>query len=202
MIHLNPQWLILLNAAAETGRFRFQVPDLPMFSLELQTFVQMFPPFLSFVILVLVFKRFLYVPVKNILQKRADIIEADIQNAAENKASAEELRLEYEQKIKNIELERSAILEEARKEATVRLNQILGEAKEEAQITRDRAKRDIIAEQERVKAGIHQAIIDIATDMAAKLVTANIDKANHARLFEEAMEELETTAFRADFLRN
>jgi len=142
------------------------------------------------------------VPVKNILQKRADIIEADIQNAAENKASAEELRLEYEQKIKNIELERSAILEEARKEATVRLNQILGEAKEEAQITRDRAKRDIIAEQERVKAGIHQAIIDIATDMAAKLVTANIDKANHARLFEEAMEELETTAFRADFLRN
>ena len=199
---MNPQWLILLNAAAETGRFRFQVPDLPMFSLELQTFVQMFPPFLSFVILVLVFKRFLYVPVKNILQKRADIIEADIQNAAENKASAEELRLEYEQKIKNIELERSAILEEARKEATVRLNQILGEAKEEAQITRDRAKRDIIAEQERVKAGIHQAIIDIATDMAAKLVTANIDKANHARLFEEAMEELETTAFRADFLRN
>ena len=189
---MNPEWLILLYSA-EPAEPMFR----PMFSLELATFVSMIPPLLSFLILVFIFKRFLYLPVKKILQKRADLIEADILNAAESKASAEELKQEYEQKIRDIELERTVILDEARKEATARLNQILGEAKAEAQITRDRAKRDIVAEQERVKAEVHQAIIDIATDMAAKLVTASIDKSNHDRLFSEALDELETTAFRA-----
>ena len=190
---MNPQWLILFSTAEETGRLL----NLPMFSLELQTFIQMIPPFLSFIILVFVFKRFLYKPVKNILQKRADNIAADIKSAADNKASAEELRALYEQKVRDIELERSAILEEARKEATARVNHILGEANAEAQITRDRAKRDIITERERVKAEVHQAIIDISTEMAAKLVAATIDQRNHDRLFAEAMDELETTAFRA-----
>ena len=190
MIHLNHLWFVLLNTA-EPRRF------LPMFDLVQQTFIQMGPYLVSFGVLVFFFVRFLYKPVKDILQKRADSIESDIQEAIANKASAEELRTLYEQKIKDIETERNVILEEARKEATARLNQILGEAKTEAQITRDRAKRDIAAEQERVKAEIHQAIIDISTDMAAKLVSATIDKNAHDRLFAEAMDELEATAFRA-----
>ena len=168
-----------------------------MFSLVAQTFIQMGPYLLSFGVLVFFFVKFLYRPVKGLLQKRAERIEADINEATVNKASAEELKALYEQKLRDIETERNAILEEARKEATARLNQILGKAKTEAQITRDRAKRDIAAEQERVKAEIHQAIIDISTDMAAKLVSATIDKNAHDRLFSEAMDELEATAFRA-----
>jgi len=180
---------ILLNAA-ETRN------TLPMFDLVSQTFIQMGPYLISFGVLVFFFVKFLYKPVKDVLQKRAERIESDIHEATKNKAAAEELKTMYEQKIRDIEVERGAILEEARKEATARLNQILGEAKTEAQITRDRAKRDIAAEQERVKAEIHQAIIDISTDMAAKLVAATIDKNAHDRLFAQAMDELEATAFR------
>jgi len=190
MILLNHLWFVLLNAA-EPHRF------LPMFDLVPQTFIQMGPYLVSFGVLVFFFVKFLYKPVKGILQKRAESIESDIQEAIANKASSAELKTLYEQKIKDIETERNIILEEARKEATARLNQILGEAKTEAQITRDRAKRDIAAEQERVKAEIHQAIIDISTDMAAKLVSTTIDKNAHDRLFAEAMDELEATAFRA-----
>lgn len=187
---LSPQWLILLNAAEPTE-------SLPMFDLALQTFIQMIPNLVSFGLLAFIFAKFLYKPVKNILQKRADSIAADIRDAAESKASAAELQVMYEQKLRNIEVERNTILDEARKEATARLNQILGEAKTEAQITRDRAKRDISAEQERVKAEIHQAIIDISTNMAAKLVSAAIDQRTQDQLFAEAMDELEATAFRS-----
>ena len=188
MILLNHLWSVLLNAEPRN--------TLPMFDLVPQTFIQMGPYLISFGVLVFFFVWYLYKPVKEVLRKRAERIESDIQEATENKASAEELKTLYEQKIRDIEVERGAILEEARKEATARLNQILGDAKTEAQITRDRAKRDIAAEQERVKAEIHQAIIDISTDMAAKLVAATIDKNAHDRLFAEAMNELEATAFR------
>lgn len=170
--------------------------SLPMFDLAVQTFIQSVPYLISFAVLVFFFTYFLHKPVKEILKKRADRIEADIQNAIDNKTDAEELKTLYEQKLKDIELERSAILDEARKEATTRLDQILSEAKTEAQITRDRAKRDIAAEQERVKAEVHQVIIDISTAMAAKLVSATIDKQAHDRLFSEAMDELEAAMLR------
>ena len=168
-----------------------------MFSLDLQTFLQMILPLVSFAILVFIFKRFLYIPVKNILQKRAEKIETDILTAEENAKKAEDLRLMYETKLKEIEVERAAILEEARKDAAVRVDAILGNAKEEATATKDRAKRDIETEIGRVKAEMHRAIVDISTDIAAKLVTATIDKENHDRLFSEAMDELEATAFKA-----
>jgi len=170
---------------------------LPMFDLALETFTQMIPHIVSFIVLAFVFTKLLYKPVKNILQARAEKIEADINEAELNKASAAEMKSLYDQKLKDIEAERAAILEEARKEASDRLNKILGEAKTEAQDVRDRAHRDIATEKERVKSEIHQAIIDISTDMAAKLVAAVIDQQTQDRLFSEAMDELETTVFRS-----
>jgi len=188
MILLNPLRFILFVSTETT--------HLPMFDLVAQTFIQMGPYLISFGVLVFFFAKFLYKPVKDILRTRAETIEADIKDAAENKASAEELKTLYDQKLRDIEIERNAILDDARKEATVRLNQILGEAKTEAQITRERAKRDIATEQERVKTEIYQAIVDISTDMAAKLVSASIDQQTQDKLFAEAMDELEATAFR------
>lgn len=170
--------------------------SLPIFTLELQTFLQMIPNFLSFVILVIVFVKYLYKPVKKILQARADRIENDLLTAAQSRSSAESLKAEYEQKLLAIDTERVMIMEDARKEASDRLNQILGEAKQDAQDLRDRARRDIVSEQERVKAQIHSAIVDISTDMASKLVAATIDARDHERLFADAMDELEATAFR------
>jgi len=188
MVYLNPQFLFL-GAAEEQG-------FLEMFSLDAQTFIQMVPHLISFIVLVLAFTYFLYKPVKRILQARADRIAEDVSTAEANKLAASELREEYEQRLRDIEAERTAILEEARADAAKRLNTILGHAKTEADEIRDKAKRDIVAEQERVKQEVHQAIIDIATDMAEKLVSATINKQDHDRLFNESLTELENTAFR------
>lgn len=189
MILLNPQWLIFLYADATRSW--------AIFTLELQTFLQMIPNFFSFILLAFVFKRFLYRPVKNILKERAARVEADMINAQADRATAAELKAVYEQKVYDIEQERNEILENARKEAMERVSKILGDAKEDASITRDRARRDIVAEQERVKEEMHRAIIDISTDMAAKLVAATISQSDHDRLFAKAMEELESTTFKS-----
>jgi len=170
---------------------------LPLFGLNLQTFVGMLPNIVSFAILAFVFQRFLYKPIRKILQTRAERIAAEIEAAAADKEEAARLKATYEQKITEVDAERNAILEEARKEAVFRRDQMLEDAKADAAIIRERAQRDIAAELERVKTDVHHAIIDISTDMASKLVTATIDKSNHDRLFDEAMAELESTAFRA-----
>ena len=187
---MSPQLLFLGTVDAGSRGF------FDMFSLNLQTFIQMIPALISFIVLALAFTYFLYKPVRRLLQTRADRIADDIANAEADKATASELKAMYELKIKDIEAERAAILEEARLEANKRLSMILGDAKTEAGEIRERARRDITAERERVKAEVHQAIIDISTDMAAKLVSATIDKRDHDRLFAEALDDLDATAFR------
>ena len=182
---MNSQFIFLLESQTRS-----------LFSLDAQTFIDAGPNLLNFALLVVIMTYLLYKPVKRVLQSRADRVENDIKTAADNKASAEALKTQYEQKVRDIEIERGTVLDETRKQANSRRDQILEEAKAEAQELKDRAARDIAAERERVKAEVHQAIIDISADMAAKLVAVNIDKNAHDKLFAEAMTELEATAFK------
>jgi len=192
MVQLNPQLLFLLN---NVYIYRYR----PLIDMDPQMFTDMVPNLLNFIVTAAFITYLLYKPVKRILQARADRVEAEIKDAALNKASAEELKAQYEQKVRDIETERASILDEARKQANDKRAQILDEAKAEAQDVKDRASKDIAVEREQIKGAVHQAIIDISTDMAAKLISATIDKNAHDRLFSEAMAELEaTTAFRMD----
>jgi F-type H+-transporting ATPase subunit b len=189
MIQLNPQFVFALNG----------IPDrMPLIGMDLQTVIGMIPNLLNFIALAVLLTWLLYKPVKKVLQARADRVEGDMKDAALSKASAEELKTMYEQKVRDIEVERAAILDEARKLASANRDKILEAAKTEAHDVKERANRDIATEREQIKGAVHQAIIDISADMAAKLVSATIDKTAHDKLFSEAMTELEATAFRND----
>lgn len=161
-------------------------------------FIDMIPNLFNFLAIAVLLTFLLYKPVKKILQARADRVAGELADAAESKASAAELKAQYEQKVKDIELERATILDEARKEASDRRTQMLDDAKHEVQELKNRAARDIATEKEQVKNTVYQAIVDISTDMAARLISATVDKTAHDRLFSEAMDELEATAFRQD----
>jgi len=188
MIQLNLGWLFLLNADSR-----------PMFGLELQTFIDMIPLLVNFTIFALVMSWLLYKPVKKILQERANRVEGDLNDAALSKASASELKAMYEQKVRDIEVERDSILSEARKQAGERRTQILEDAKQEAQGVKEKAAKDIASEREQIKSAVVEAIVDISADMAERLISTSLDKNAHEKLFAEAMAELEaTTAFKTE----
>jgi len=171
----------------------------PLIDMDAQMFIDMLPNLINFVLTAALLTYLLYKPVRRVLQARADRIEGEMKDAAQSKASADELKTQYEQKVRDIESERSAILDEARKTANEKREQIMESAKADALREKEKAARDIAAELEQTKASVHQAIIDISTDMAAKLISATIDKTAHDRLFSEAMTELEaTTAFNTE----
>jgi len=187
---LNPQFLFFL----ESG-FRYR----PLLDMDLQMFIGMLPNLFNFIATAVLLTWLLYKPVRKILQARADRVEGEMKDAAMNKATAEELKTQYEQKVRDIEKERNEILDEARKLANEKRDKIVEAAKAEAQDVKDRASRDVAAELEQIKGTVHQAIIDISTDMAAKLIAAAIDKSAHEKLFSEALSELEAThAFRTE----
>jgi len=187
---MHPAWLIFLGEATYRTA--------PMFSLDADTFIAMIPNWLNLAVLALCLTYLLYKPVQKVLAARAERIKTNLDDAELSKLSANELKTLYEQKVKEIDSERASVLEEARKAAKDRQQKIVEEAKAEAAEIKDKAQRDIATEKDRIKDTVYAAIVDISTDMAAKLISANIDKSAHDKLFAEAMAELEATSFRKD----
>ena len=167
-----------------------------LFNLDAQNFISLIPIFINVVFLAVVLTYLLYNPVRNFMAKRAERVALQLEEAEATRSSAMSLKEQYEQKLKDIEIERNAILDEARKQAADKRNRDMAETKKEVDGIKARANLEIAAERDRVKDQVQQAIIDISTDMASKLMSVAIDNNVHNRLFEEALAELEATVFK------
>lgn len=132
----------------------------------------------------------LYKPVLQFMQKRKDRIAVNIATAEGKLADADKLKLEYEKKLSNIESERNEILDAAKKRASLREQQIIAEAKEEAETLRNRAKLDITREQEKAKDYIKTQIIEISSLMTSRYVASVIDENKQNQLLEEIISDL------------
>jgi len=178
--------LFLLNAE----------PTPRLFDLDMQTFIQMVPPLVNFIVLALLLTFILYKPVRAFLHDRANRIARELDEAENTKQSAQALKEQYEQLLKGIETERAAILDDARKLASERRNREIAEAKKEADALKARAGIEIAAEMDRVKDLVEQSIVEISSEMAGKLLSVTVDPSIHTRLFDEAITELENTVFK------
>lgn len=178
---MNPQAVILL-AAESSGR---------VFALDPQMFIQVGAQLLNASLLAAILTYVLYKPVRGMLAKRTEKIKSQLDRASEDMATANELKLQYEKKLGEIDLERNEILESSHRLAARKARQVLEEAKHEANVIKERAAADIELERERVKDEMRQAIIEVSAAMASKFVSQSIDAEVEDRLFSETMAELE-----------
>jgi F-type H+-transporting ATPase subunit b len=178
---LDPQIFYLLSS---------EIPG-RLFGLDAQTVRQIIAQSINLVVLAFVLSKLLYKPVREMLLQRTARIRDQLNDAEKEKASALELKAEYESYMKNVEREKDEILDAARKLATEKSNEQLASARTEADATKTRAFREIEMEQERVRDEMKQAVINVSSAMVAKFLTRTIDAAEHDRLFDETMAELE-----------
>jgi len=172
------------------------VPDGRMFGLDLQTLLQSGVHFINIALLAFILAKLLYRPVLDFMRKRSDRIREQVEQAGSEMARAAELKLQYEQKMKEVERERDDILDEARKLAAETGRQIVAEAKKEADAVRERAAANVEMEWERAETAMRQAIIEVSAAMSEKFVTLAINKETHDRLFDKTMAELEGMTWR------
>jgi len=92
MVQLNPQFMFLLNSGVTFYR--------PLLDMDLQMFLDMIPNLFNFAVTAFLLSWLLYKPVRKILHARADRVEGDMKDAALSKKTAEELKVQYEQKVR------------------------------------------------------------------------------------------------------
>lgn len=141
-------------------------------------------------LLIFILAKLLFNPVRNMLEKRRLEISEEYKTIENNKNEALTLKAKYEEKIANIEQEKTDILEKARKLALHQENKMLKAAKAEADEIKEIAYIEVEREKAAAKDDIRKEIIEVATLMANKFVKASIDDATKAALLENTLNEM------------
>ena len=132
----------------------------------------------------------LFNPARELLKKRQDGINNNLEQAQKEKTDAQELKAEYEAKLVNVQNEADEILSETRKKALKKENEIVNEAKAEAQRIIVRANKEAELEKSRMQDDIKKEIIVVASAMAGKIVTDSMNDAKHNELVNETLKEI------------
>lgn len=161
-----------------------------LFNLDLQlihdTVLLAIAVFVMFVLL----SYLLFNPVRKLLKKRQDKIRDDLDAAVQDKRDAAALRQDYQAKIRDIEKEAEAILSDARYRALQNEAKILEEAKEEANRIIERANGRIELERRRAADDMKREMIQIASLMAQKALSASVTAQIQNALVEDALKEI------------
>lgn len=132
----------------------------------------------------------LFNPIRKMLKSRQELIGTNIENANKDMEDAAALKAEYEQKLRKVDKEAEEILSEARKKATQNEARMMEEAKQEAQRIIKRAEEEALLEHKRAMDDMKKEMIQIASVMAGKVVTASIDTTVQDSLVEETLKEI------------
>ena len=144
---------------------------------------------LNTIILFLLLKHFLFKPVKGMLDKRKNYIATEISNAEDLKKNAEELKAEYENKIKEIKLEAEAIMKDARERAEVRSNEIIQEARQQTEEMIAKAQAEIERQNKNAYNALKNDVASMAIMAAEKIIGEKMDDKLNNKLIAQFIEE-------------
>ena len=167
------------------------VPEGRVFGLDSQTLASAGIQLLNAIILAVALTFILYKPVKQFLQNRADKIKGKMDETDSAMEKANQLIAEYENKLKEIDIEGNKIIEDARRKAAEESKAIVEGARMEAQEIKRRTQESINEERRRFKEESRLYIIEVASLMAEKIIAKTIDDETQDKLFEEALTQLE-----------
>lgn len=156
------------------------LPDLTNFTLQL----------IATLILFLVLRAKLFTPLKNLLEKRAQTIESEISVAKVQKQEAEQLKAKYELNLENAKEEARGIVDSAKKRGDQLKDEILSEARSEAEVISTRAKNDIEREREKALDSVKSEVADIAVLVASKVMNKNLDETTHKEMIDKFISEV------------
>ena len=139
----------------------------------------------NLMIQLVIFKKFLLNPVKNVIAERKAKADSQIADATKLRTEAEAMKAEYEQNLQNARTEANQIVAAAQKTAAARSEELLGEARAQAAALKQKAEADIAQERKKAVNEVKDEIGGIAMEIASKVVEREIKEEDHKDLIDE-----------------
>jgi len=139
---------------------------------------------LNLLLLFLVMKKFLFQPVKKMIDDRQKEIDDQYADAEKSKSEAAELKTQYETRLAEANAESDAILKEAHRKASLREEEILRDAQQKAAQTISRADAQIAMEKKRAMNEIKNDVTVMAVDIASAVLSRDVKAKEHSALID------------------
>ena len=140
---------------------------------------------LNLLIIYLFLRKFLFGPVKKMIDSRQKEIDDMYESAENSKTEAEAFRQDYEKKLESAETESEEILRKAVRRAQLREEEILKEANDQAELIRRRGEEAVELEKARAINEIKDEVSDMAISIAAAVIERDINKADHDAMIDD-----------------
>lgn len=131
---------------------------------------------INLLIMFLILKKFLFKPVKKMMDERRKQVDKIYDDAQKDKEAASDLKNQYEEHMSNARAEADAIVRRATETANARGESIIAEATGTAAHLKQKAEEEIALEKRRMLNEVRGEISELAVDIASKVVEKEIDR--------------------------
>jgi F-type H+-transporting ATPase subunit b len=147
------------------------------------------PALISFLIILFLATRFVWPPITNALDQRADNIRESLERAEAAKIEAEELLEEYKKTMAEARKEAGAILQQAKQAAEGIRTEAVTKAQAEYDDLLVKAREAIEGEKRAAIAQLQASVADLTVSVAGKLIGTELSKDEHMAVIEKYLSE-------------
>lgn len=158
--------------------------------MEVQQFISIAPWTIIFqifnlLLLMVLFKKYLFKPVTEILEKRQAEIEGHYQEAQQAETDAKAMKADYESKMAGARQEADRVIKTATESANAMSASIVEDARTQADQLKRRAQTEIDLERRRAFDEVKGELSGIALDIASQVIEREVNEKDHEAFINE-----------------
>ncbi|MDS3321688.1 F0F1 ATP synthase subunit B [Streptococcus pneumoniae] len=144
----------------------------------------------SFILLLVLIKKFAWSNITGIFEERAEKIASDIDRAEEARQKAEVLAQKREDELAGSRKEAKTIIENAKETAEQSKANILADAKLEAGHLKEKANQEIAQNKVEALQSVKGEVADLTISLAGKIISQNLDSHANKALIDQYIDQL------------
>jgi F-type H+-transporting ATPase subunit b len=145
----------------------------------------------TFVVVLIVLKKYAFGPIQQMIDARRTAITADLDAAEKARGEAQAALAEYREQLAQARKEASRIVEDARRVGEERRAADVAAIASETVRLKEQAKAEIAAETRQALADLKQHVADLTLVATEKVVRARLDAAEQKRLIDDALADVD-----------
>lgn len=144
----------------------------------------------NLLLIFLILKKFLFKPVKKVMDQRQAMVDDQFAAAAEAEEKANQDKAEWEARLATADDEAAARIAAADETARRHGERVVADAKDKAQGILRQAEAEAALERQKAEAGIKQEIASVGALLAEKMLEREIKPEDHRTMIESFLDEM------------
>ncbi|WP_419095850.1 F0F1 ATP synthase subunit B [Halalkalibacter suaedae] len=144
----------------------------------------------AFIVLLIFLNKFALRPLMGVMEKREQIVNDNLDSAERTRKEAEALIANQSKELEKAKAEAHEIIQQAKKLSEQQGQDILAQARENAERLKDSALAEIQREKEQAVATLREQTATLSVLIASKVIEKELDEKEQSKLVEEYLKEV------------